>query len=115
LLAFVRSFEANDDLCTAHGCPVGGLCVEANKQGGAVAAEAASVLKGTLDWLADQFRAMGFREPRAREHAARLLGARQGSILLANTFKDTDYIRLETARLRQWLAGLPAGKKEKGK
>lgn len=115
LLAYIKAFEANDELCTAHGCPMGSLCVEANKQGGAIAEEAAAVMRGTLEWLTAQFREMGFREAEAREHAARTLGGRQGSIILSNTFKDPHYIRLETARLKQWLAGLPAAKKRKSK
>jgi TetR/AcrR family transcriptional regulator, transcriptional repressor for nem operon len=111
LLAYVDHFETYTEECTAHGCRMGGLCLEANKQGGAIADEAAAVLKSTLDWISDQFRAMGFRERRAREHASKLLGARQGSILLANTFKDPQYIRLEIARLKTWLAEFPAGDK----
>ncbi|MDB5051434.1 MAG: TetR family transcriptional regulator [Fibrobacteres bacterium] len=115
LLAWVENFETYTDECTAHGCRIGGFCQEANKQGGAIADEAASVLRSTLDWIFDQFRAMGYGERQAREHAGRMLSARQGSILLSNTFKDPEYIRLETARLLKWLGELPADKKEKKK
>jgi hypothetical protein len=40
------------------------------------------------------------------------MGARHGSILLSNTFKDPRYIRQEAARIKAWLAGMPAGKAE---
>jgi TetR/AcrR family transcriptional repressor of nem operon len=111
LIAYVDSWEPRTDELTAHGCPVGSLCQETNKQGGPIAGEAAGVLRSTLDWIRDQFRDLGFRERQAREHAARMLGARQGSILLANTFKDPQYIRLESARLKEWLRALPAERK----
>ncbi len=113
LLAYVESFEGYTEECTAHGCRVGGLCLEANKQGGEIAEDAAAVLRSTLDWICIQFRALGYRERQARELAAKLLGARQGSILLSNTFKDPEYIRLEISRLKKWLGELPAGNKRK--
>lgn len=113
LLAFVGGFEARTDESTAYGCPMGGLCQETNKQGGLAAEEAAVPLRDLFEWLTRQFRSLGFKEPQARDHAARIVAARQGSILLSNTFKDPQYIRLETARLKEWLGGLPAGKDRK--
>jgi AcrR family transcriptional regulator len=116
MLAYMDAWESRTAELTAYGCPMGGLCWEANKLGGEAAEEAAAVLKGTLAWVGAQFREMGFGEAQAREHAARLIGARHGSIMLSNTFKDPKYIRLETARLKVWLASLPAtSKPEPGK
>ncbi len=114
LLAYVDSFEKHTEDMTAHGCPVGSLCLEANKQGGDAAKEASAVFRSSLEWMRIQFRAMGFPDKVARAHAARLLGARQGSVLLSNTFKDPTYIRLEIARLKGWLGKLPpAGERKK--
>jgi AcrR family transcriptional regulator len=113
LIAFVAGFEETAEESTAFGCPVGSLCQEANKHGGEVAAEAAGLLRDGFEWVTMQFRAMGFRESQAREHAARLIGARQGSILLSNTFKDSQYIKMEIARLKEWLSALPAHKERK--
>lgn len=118
LLAYVDGWEAHTEELTAHGCPVGGLCLEANKQGGPAAEEAAAVLRDSLDWVAAQFRGMGYGGQEARDLAARMIGARHGSILLSNTFKDPRHIRMEIERIGQWLAGLPTGKaaaKGKGK
>lgn len=113
LLAFVAGFEERAEESTAFGCPAGGLCQEMNKRGGDVAAEAAGLLRDGLDWVTRQFHALGFREGQAREHAARLIGARQGSILLSNTFKDPRYIKQEISRLKEWLSALPAPKERK--
>ena len=113
LLAFVAGFEARTEESTAFGCPAGGLCYEMNKQGGAAAEEASVLLRDVLEWVFRQFRAMGFRETQARDFAARLIAARQGSILLSNTFKDPQYIKAETARLKEWIASLPSPHKER--
>ncbi|MBW8888727.1 MAG: TetR/AcrR family transcriptional regulator [Fibrobacteres bacterium] len=113
LLALVAGFEEGVEDLTAYGCPMGSLCQETNKQGGETATEAAVPLRDLLEWVMMQFRAMGFREKEAREHAARLIGARQGSTLLANTFKDPNYIRMEIIRLKEWLSALPAPKERK--
>lgn len=113
LLQYVESFEASAEENTAHGCRIGGFCLEANKAGGAIAEEAAAVLRSTLDWVERQFRDWGFPAREARSHASTLVSARQGSILLAQTFKDPKFIRLEIERLKQWLGALPAGTRRK--
>jgi len=113
LLAYVDSFAANEKEFTAHGCPAGSLCLEANKIGGEVAEHAAAVLEDSLAWLEKQFSAMGFGKRVAHENAAHLLSARQGSVLLANTFKDPAFTRQEVTRLKQWLADMPAETKGK--
>lgn len=115
LLTYVDSFAVHEAEFAAHGCPAGSLCLEANKIGGEVAAHAAAVLEDSLAWLEKQFKAMGFGKRRARENAAHVLAARQGSVLLANTFKEPAFMRQEVERLKQWLADLdverPAQKK----
>lgn len=113
LLAYVAGFEESAEESTAYGCPAGGLCQETNKLGGEAAAEAAGLLRDGMEWVTRQFRAWGFREAQARDYAARLTGARQGSILLANTFKDPHYIKMEIVRLKEWLSALPALKERK--
>ncbi len=113
LLAYVKSFENRIDEFTAHGCPAGGLCLEANKVGGPIARDAASVFRESLQWLGTQFRAMGLSDRQARANAAQILSGRQGSVLLANTFKDPKFIRLEIARLKKWLGDMPAGNERK--
>jgi TetR/AcrR family transcriptional repressor of nem operon len=113
LLGFVAGFAERAEEFTAYGCPMSGLCQETNKLGGEIAAEAAKLLHERFDWVKKQFGAMGFRESQARDYAGRIVGARAGSILLANTFKDTQFIKQEIARLKEWLSALPAVKKGK--
>jgi TetR/AcrR family transcriptional repressor of nem operon len=113
LLAYVDSFIAREAEFTAYGCPVGSLCLETSKLGGQLASDASAVLRDSLEWLEKQFRALGNNGRLAKENAARLLGARQGSVLLAATFQDPIFIRQELARLKKWLADMPA--KPKGK
>jgi AcrR family transcriptional regulator len=113
LLAYVGSFESRIEERTAHGCPAGSLCQEANKQGGTLAEDASAVFRSSLEWMRVRFRAMGCPDREARANAARILGGWQGSILLSNTFKDPVYMRQEIARIKEWLKRLPAGKERK--
>lgn len=113
LLAYVDSFAANEKEYTEHGCPAGSLCLEANKIGGEVAEQAAAVLADSLAWIQKQFGGMGFDKRLARDHALHLVGRRQGSVLLANTFKDPAITRREAARLKEWLADMPVETKGK--
>jgi TetR/AcrR family transcriptional regulator, transcriptional repressor for nem operon len=113
LMAYLESFENRVEEFTNHGCPVGGLCIEANKVGGDIALNASAVFRESLQWIYTQFRAMGISESRAQAHAAQILSGRQGSVLLSNTFKDSKYIRLETARLKKWLQDISSNKERK--
>src|SRR3954471_11328459 len=112
LLGYVKSFEDRIEEFTAHGCPAGVLCLEANKLGGPIANDASSVFRESLEWLTAQFREMGFPLRQARANAAQIIGGRQGSVLLSNTFKDQQFIRQENIRLRQWLDDLRPPKKK---
>jgi AcrR family transcriptional regulator len=113
LLAYIKNFENLVDEFTAHGCPIGGLCLEANKVGGSIGYDAASVFRESLEWMSTQFKAMGFTAHQAHANAAQLISGRQGSVLLSNTFKDPQYIRLELTRLKKWLSEMPIGKERK--
>lgn len=113
VLGFLDGLGTRAEERAAFGCPAGGLCQEINKQGGPTAEEVSILLGDALDWLGRQFKAMGFREAQARDFAARLMGGYQGSILLANTFKEPQYVRAEIARLKGWVAELPLKERKK--
>jgi len=109
LSAYLKYLGTQVEEFTAFGCPAGSLCMEANKQGGDMAWNAALVFRDSLRWLEQQFMGLGFDKAASEEHAARLLGARQGSVLLANTFQDSKYIVQELTRLKKWLEELSPG------
>src|SRR6266481_4349094 len=59
LLAFVSSIQANRERLARGGCPLGGLCTELHKEGGALAKQSAALFTEPMRWLEEQFRAVG--------------------------------------------------------
>jgi TetR/AcrR family transcriptional regulator, transcriptional repressor for nem operon len=105
LCAFVDVKIRNRKALARLGCPVGTLCSELNKDGGAVALKARVLFADALEWMEKQFRAMG-KGAGARGLAVHLLSATQGVSVLAHTFHDPSLIEMEAARLKRWIRTL---------
>jgi TetR/AcrR family transcriptional regulator, transcriptional repressor for nem operon len=107
LKGLVEGWIEQRDLAARHGCPTATLAVELGKRGADVlAAEAAEVFRGLLDWVARQFRELGWADPDDR--ALTLVSAYEGMQLLANVLHDPDLIAREGARLLRDLDERPA-------
>jgi hypothetical protein len=87
------------------GCPVGTLCSELQKHGGAVARNSRVLFTEALAWMEAQFKALG-KGADSRGLAVHLLSATQGVSVLAHTFHDPDMITIEAARLKEWIRAL---------
>src|SRR5439155_22392228 len=94
LLAFVGSVHANREQLARGGCPVGGLCSELHKEGGALAENSAALFTEPMGWLDEHFRGAGHEED-ARELAVRLFRAWQGMDAVAHAANDPDLVVLE--------------------
>lgn len=103
--ALIEATAATGKNVAKSGCPIGSLCQELNKEGGALAGEAAGIFTVMLDWLEEQFHSMGTGK-NAADHALHLVSALQGVSLLTNTLNDPKLMRREAARLTQWVDGL---------
>src|SRR5258706_13206087 len=57
LLTFVSSIQANRERLARGGCPLGSLCSELHKEGGALAKKSAALFTEPIAGLQDQFRA----------------------------------------------------------
>lgn len=101
----VEFLAANAEPMAEHGCPVGSLCQELNKQRNALSAQADSLLQLQLDWLITQFRDFSTGE-KAKENAMYLLAFLQGSTLLANSLHDPEVLRLQVKQIKRWLKSL---------
>jgi AcrR family transcriptional regulator len=102
LLAFVGSIQANREQLARGGCPLGGLCSELQKEGGALAKRSAALFTEPMDWLEEQFRAAGHEED-AREFSAHLFCAFQGIAAVAHAANDPDLVVREVKRLENWI------------
>ena len=105
LQALVDLTVGNRRELARSGCPIGSLCSELHKSGGALAVEASRAFAELLQWLEAQFAALG-KGCRKKELALHFLAALQGVSLLAHSLADAELITLEGNYLKRWLEAL---------
>jgi len=105
LCGFVQIKIRNREELARSGCPVGTLCSELQKHGGAVAKRSRVLFAEALGWMERQFQGLGKGED-SRGLALHLLSATQGVSVLAHTFHDPTMIEMEAARLKEWIRAL---------
>ncbi|HEY6946977.1 MAG TPA: TetR/AcrR family transcriptional regulator [Candidatus Acidoferrum sp.] len=105
LCAFVQIKIKNREELARNGCPVGTLCSELRKLGGAAAGKSKVLFATALEWMEAQFRALG-KGADSRGLAVHLLSATQGVSVLAHAFHDPGLIEMEAARLKEWIREL---------
>ena len=104
LKALVRNWVDMREAVVRHGCPMGSLCAELDKNESGLDREAAKVMATIIDWAEDQFRQLG--QPDARDHALALFAGIQGAALLANTFRDPTILSRQARHLERWIDSL---------
>jgi TetR/AcrR family transcriptional regulator, transcriptional repressor for nem operon len=112
LCGFVQIKIKNREGLARSGCPVGTLCSELQKHGGAVAKRSRVLFAEALAWMEAQFKALG-KGADSRGLAVHLLSATQGVSVLAHTFHDPSMIEMEAARLMEWIRSLAPENKER--
>lgn len=105
LFAFMDSIHRNREQLARGGCPLGGLCSELHKEGGALAKESAALFTEPMDWLEEQFRAAGHEED-SRELAVHVFCAFQGMAAVAHATDDDGLVVTEVKRLKDWIGAL---------
>ena len=105
LFAFVESIRRNREQLAREGCPLGGLCSELRKEGGALAKKSAALFTEPMGWLEEQFWAAGHEED-ARELSVHLFAAFQGLAAVAHAANDPDLVVMEVKRLKDWIGTL---------
>jgi AcrR family transcriptional regulator len=105
LCGFVDIKIKNRAVLARCGCPVGTLCSELQKYGGAAAKKSRALFAEALAWMEKQFNALG-KGADSRALALHLLSATQGVSVLAHTFHDPTMIATEAQRLKEWIRAL---------
>ena len=105
LFAFVDNIQRNREQLARGGCPLGSLCSELHRQGGALAKKSAALYSEPMAWLEEQFRAAGHKKD-SRELAVHLFCAFQGMAAVAHGANDPDVAVMEARRLKDWLSTL---------
>src|SRR5437868_13545359 len=94
LFAFVESIQGKREQLARGGCPLGGLCSELQKEGGALAKKSAALFTEPIGWLQKQFRAAG-HDNDSRELAMHLFSAFQGMAAVAHGANDPEVVVME--------------------
>lgn len=103
--ALIGEVEEQREALASSGCPIGSLCQELHKDGGALAEKSASLMAAILGWTEQQFRALG-KGAESADLALHLVTVLQGASLLTHTFNQPELVLRETARLREWVNAL---------
>lgn len=104
LKALVRNWVDMREAVVRHGCPIGTLCTELDKNESGLDREAAKVMAKIIDWAEDQFRQLGRSD--ARDLALALSSGIQGAALLANAFRDPTILSRQARHLERWIDSL---------
>jgi TetR/AcrR family transcriptional regulator, transcriptional repressor for nem operon len=108
LLAFARVPLHHSDQVLQYGCPIGSLSTELCKSPAPDASPSrmTSVFDLLRHWIATQFSALGIAESRADQLAMDLLARLQGVVLIANIYKDAEFLKRASADIEDWLIAL---------
>ena len=98
----MSSIQANRERLARGGCPLGSLCSELHKEGGALAKKSAALFNEPMRWLEEQFRAAG-RDRDSHELAIHLFSAFQGMAAVAHGANDPEVVVMEVRRLKNWI------------
>ncbi|HEX9391309.1 MAG TPA: TetR/AcrR family transcriptional regulator [Usitatibacteraceae bacterium] len=104
LLWYVKRTSGAKDEIANHGCRVGSLCQELNKDTTALASKADDIFKAEVKWATEQFRLMGKKD--AADLGVQLVATLQGISLLANAMKSSEMVGRQLARLQSWIGGM---------
>jgi TetR/AcrR family transcriptional repressor of nem operon len=105
LFAFLDNIERRKDQLARGGCPLGGLCSELHRQGGALAKKSAALFTEPMNWLERQFQAAGHKKD-SRELAVHLFSAFQGMAAVSYGANDPEMVVMEVRRLKDWIMAL---------
>jgi TetR/AcrR family transcriptional repressor of nem operon len=104
LRAFLDLPVAMRESVAKHGCPIGSLCQELDKDRSPLSQQADALLRRQLEWTTRQFQALGSAD--ARDQAQRFLSMLQGSMLVAHALGDPAVVERQIQWLREWLEEL---------
>jgi len=98
---FIKSLATEKEEVADHGCPVGSLCQELNKDVTELAEESRRHLCCGDQWASAQFKLIGRKD--AADAAVQLVATLQGISLLGNAMKSPAVIGRQVALLCDWV------------
>ncbi|MFI5527022.1 TetR/AcrR family transcriptional regulator [Kitasatospora sp. NPDC051853] len=102
ILRYVEIVLDNRTDIQDYGCPVGTLTTELAKLEHSMLGQAGRLFTLFREWLREQFALIAPAE-QADQLAMHVLAFSQGVAVLANAFRDEEFIQREVDRMREWL------------
>ena len=101
LLMFTNILERDSDDLMQSGCTLGSLSTELAKGDPALYEKSKQAFVVLCQWMEEQFDLMGLSD--ANNLALDLLSRLQGINVIANVFKDADYLKRSHIELKKWI------------
>jgi TetR/AcrR family transcriptional regulator, transcriptional repressor for nem operon len=98
---FIKSAAREKENIADHGCRVGSLCQELNKDTTPLADKADDIFAAQIKWAAAQFKLIGRKD--AADLAVQLVATLQGISLLGNAMKSPALISRQITMLCDWV------------
>jgi AcrR family transcriptional regulator len=102
LRCFIDLVAENRQDIMRYGCPVGSLCSELAKHRHPHLDASGTIFEQFRMWLREQFEQLDVAQA-PDDLAMHLLAMSQGVAVLANVYKDPDFVAREVARMHRWL------------
>lgn len=101
LLMFSSVLDRDASKIIAIGCPTGSLSLELSKGDAALHEKSKQAFVVLCDWMEKQFELMGLTNP--DQLAIDLVARLQGIHMVANVFKDPEYLKRSSIDLKKWI------------
>ena len=102
LKTFVKILIRNQSKIMEFGCPVGTLCTELSKLNHKAQNDATELFVLFQTWMVRQFNQIGIIE-NANQYAMHLLMRTQGMAVIANAFRDENFVQTEVDNACSWI------------
>lgn len=103
LIDFIHLIVERQDALARFGCPIGSLNTELGKGRPMMQKSARALFDLFRDWLAEQFRSLGYNN-KATTLALHLLGRAQGMVVIAHVYQDAELLKREVLILEEWIS-----------
>jgi len=109
LLAFAETPVLHEEQVLQYGCPIGTLSSELVKDQDHEISKAkiSAVFDLLRKWCVEKFVVLGL-EKKAQEHSMDLLAKLQGISILANVYKDREFLHRATKDVQSWINQITA-------
>lgn len=104
LRRFVQMILGAEKDLLRYGCPMGSLNIELGKAQPALKAKAKKMFDLFIDWLTQQFSALGIKPSDRR--AMDLMARAQGVAVLSQVYGDREFLRAQLAAFDAWITSL---------